>query len=370
MSSSRSEPGREDSTSEQADYKEKSRLMEEKRLELLRIALEKAENTEFRARVSDILYQKEMEMRQTEIDKQIGMKKEAQPANKTRRKLEKHDQERKEKRDSLFLTEIYIMLLIIFNPVGVVIGCISAFALGIKKHPFIYVASVVFASLIPVKELVNAATTITVFVGTLLGVYNCMRAANKRTTWIAFTINWLVIVAVLSEGLSLSESENHYSTSIYLLPSIFIAAILTRIICVSFKTRWYCIFAACCAIHWLSFLPMLYPSLMLQLTRVRKLRTALAIYTQIGELRAALAICLIATYILPENFSQDAITVKNCTLFKYVGSELSFLWRDYGFELHIPATGDLIDDIDVMVQVRENLHQIIMTILLIPTVKK
>ena len=354
---------------------EKTRIKLEKRIQELKDKLEnemklekhnqelkdKLENEKTRIklakRIQELKDKLENEMKLEKYNQELKDKLENE---KTRIKLAKHNQELKE---NLFFTEISITLLIVFNPLGVLIGCLSAFALGIKKHPFVYVATVVFASLIPLKGLVNAGTTIAVFVGSLLGIYSCMRAANKRSNGIAYTINWLVIVTVLSEGLSLPG--NLYSTSVYLLPSIIIAAILTHIIHVSFKARWYCIFAACCGIHLLSFLilPMLYPSLMLQLTQVRWLRAALATYTQVRELRGALAIytyvrelratwaiCLIAGYILPE--AQEVITVKNCIVFKYVGSGLSFLWRDYGIELHIPATSDLIDDIVVTVEVR------------------
>ena len=205
------------------------------------------------------------------------------------------------------------------------------------ENLLMYMALVVFAFHISPKELFKFDITTVVFVGSLFGIYILVGVVNKRTNLRAKT--WLVTLTVFCIIMSghiflLSEIENPYCTSVLGIP----LAILIGIRHVSFKTYWYCILAVCCATHFL-ILTLLYSIGMLQ-------------FTLIVELRAALVTCLIESFILQyvqDKFSQDVIEVKNYT---YVGSELSFLWSDYGIELHIPATSDLIDDIDVMVKVR------------------
>lgn len=271
------------------------------------------------------------------------------------------------------LIEFFVLvLLFVVAPGDVLIGCLSAFVFEIKPtNLLMYVASAVFAFQIPPRELFTAGGTMTIFVASMLNIPEYIRVLKYMALWVlkymqmyslmestrkaksnpvqqlkwsgisVSTIRLLAIVYVclaLQWGIGWNAAEKaairlrsmaFSSTFVHLLPYILLA-ILTDVMHISFKTCW-CILAG---IQWFVSLIHLAP---------------------VVELRAALVICLITCTILQhlqEAFSQDVITVKNCSVFKYVGSELSFLWRDYGIELHIPAAGDLIDDIDVTVQVR------------------
>ena len=242
-----------------------------------------------------------------------------------------------------FLNSIFVLVLLFtFNPLGVLIGCLSALGLEIKtKHLPMYVYAASFALQILPN---NAGATMTAFIGSLLGIHTCAVAANRRTNRIkGFTENWLDIVTFLSLGVIIAN-ENVYSTYVHL--PCMVLAILTGVLRFSFKTCWYCILAAYCAIYLLSFLmePILYTIEMPWLTLIIELRAVFVF--------SLIAASLIFLY-MQEEFSQpDVITVKNCTVFKYVGSEVSFLWKDYGIELHIPANHALIEDIDMTVKVR------------------
>ena len=245
------------------------------------------------------------------------------------------------------LTKFFgLVSLFMFTTGNTVFNYLNVLVLWIKpENLLMYMVLVVFAFQISPKELFKVGVTTTVFVGTLFGIYIWMGVVNKKAN------NWFITLTVFCIGtfgliFFLSGIENPYCrsacTSAHLLLCIALA-LLIGIWHVSFKTYWYCILAVCCAIQ-LLILPLLYSIGMPQ-------------FTLIVDYRAALVTFLIATFILQHvqgKFSQDVITVKNCAVFKYVGSELSFLWRDYGIELHIPATDALIDviHVDVTVKVR------------------
>ena len=248
----------------------------------------------------------------------------------------------------VFAEFFILMLLFVVAPGHVLIGYLSALVLGITPESLLtYVASAAFAFQIPPKELFIAGVTITIFIGSLLctHAHTCSLKPGRQLKWSGITVSTIRLLAIVYVASALQwgigwvaaektaiqlRSVTFSSTFICLLPCILLA-ILTDVMHISFKTCWCILGIIYCSIQWLKITPVI-------------------------ELRAALAICLITCIILQymqEEFSQDVITVKNCSVFKYVGSELSFLWRDYGIELYIPATNAPIDgDIDVTVQVR------------------